>query len=111
MGWVGFGLMEEHELSEVALERLVRSAFTDGMLPEAYDPEGSGSAVRTGRSGRVRGRRDSVGASSCGVSASVTISVVAASGAAASIDTPGDLRMALAEIGRTCKSCHEAYRE
>ena len=32
--------------SEAALERLVRSAFTDGMLPEAYDPEGSGSAVR-----------------------------------------------------------------
>ena len=46
MGWAGFGLMEEDELSEAALERLVRSAFTDGMLPEAYDPEGSGSAVR-----------------------------------------------------------------
>ncbi len=46
MGWVAFGLMEEEELSEAALERLVRSAFTDGMLPEAYDPEGSGSAVR-----------------------------------------------------------------
>jgi hypothetical protein len=46
MGWVGFGLMGEDEASEAALERLVRSAFTDGMLPEAYDPEGSGSAVR-----------------------------------------------------------------
>jgi hypothetical protein len=46
MGWVGFGLMAEDEASEAALERLVRSAFTDGMLPEAYDPEGSGSAVR-----------------------------------------------------------------
>jgi hypothetical protein len=46
MGWTAFGLMEEESLSEAALERLVRSAFTDGMLPEAYDPEGSGSAVR-----------------------------------------------------------------
>ena len=46
VGWVGFGLMGEDEQSEVALERLVRSAFTDGMLPEAYDPEGSGQAVR-----------------------------------------------------------------
>ncbi len=46
MGWVAFGLMDEAEPSEAALERLVRSAFGDGMLPEAYDPEGSGSAVR-----------------------------------------------------------------
>lgn len=46
MGWVGFGLMDDDALSEAALERLVRSAFTDGMLPEAYDPEGSGQAVR-----------------------------------------------------------------
>jgi hypothetical protein len=46
MGWVAFGLMGADEASEAALERLVRSAFTDGMLPEAYDPEGSGSAVR-----------------------------------------------------------------
>ena len=46
MGWVAFGLMEEESLSEAALERLIRSAFSDGMLPEAYDPEGSGSAVR-----------------------------------------------------------------
>ena len=36
---------------------------------------------------------------------------IAASGAAASIDTHEDLRMALAEIGQTCKSCHEAFRE
>ena len=46
MGWAGFGLMSEDEASEVALERLVHSAFTDGMLPEAYDPDGSGQAVR-----------------------------------------------------------------
>jgi hypothetical protein len=46
MGWVAFGLMEDEASSEAALERLVGAAFTDGMLPEAYDPEGSGSAVR-----------------------------------------------------------------
>jgi uncharacterized protein len=46
MGWVAFGLMGEDAPSEAALDRLIRSAFTDGMLPEAYDPEGSGSAVR-----------------------------------------------------------------
>ena len=46
MGWVAFGLMEEEAASEAALERLTQTAFTDGMLPEAYDPEGSGSAVR-----------------------------------------------------------------
>jgi hypothetical protein len=46
LGWVAFGLLEDDEASEAALERLVRSAFTDGMLPEAYDPEGSGQAVR-----------------------------------------------------------------
>jgi meiotically up-regulated gene 157 (Mug157) protein len=46
MGWVAFGLMEDEASSEAALERLVRAAFADGMLPEAYDPEGSGSAVR-----------------------------------------------------------------
>ena len=28
--------------ASAALERLVAAAFTDGMLPEAYDPEGSG---------------------------------------------------------------------
>ncbi len=32
-------LMEDEAPSEAALERLVGSAFTDGMLPEAYDPE------------------------------------------------------------------------
>lgn len=36
---------------------------------------------------------------------------IAASGAAASIETREDLRTALADIGQTCKSCHEAYRE
>lgn len=46
MGWVGFGLMDDEARAEAALERLVASAFGDGMLPEAYDPEGSGSAVR-----------------------------------------------------------------
>lgn len=46
VGWVGFGLMAEDETSEAFLERLVESAFSDGMLPEAYDPQGSGSAVR-----------------------------------------------------------------
>ena len=46
MGWVAFGLMEDQAASEAALEQLTRAAFGDGMLPEAYDPEGSGSAVR-----------------------------------------------------------------
>jgi hypothetical protein len=46
MGWVAFGLMEEEALSEMGLERLIKAAFTDGMLPEAYDPAGSGSSVR-----------------------------------------------------------------
>ena len=46
IGWAGFGLLGEEERSEASLERLVTSAFGDGMLPEAYDPEGSGSAVR-----------------------------------------------------------------
>ena len=46
MGWVAFGLMDDEEASEGALERVVQSAFSDGMLPEAYDPDGSGSAVR-----------------------------------------------------------------
>jgi hypothetical protein len=46
MGWVAFGLMGDDDASEAPLQRLVDSAFTDGMLPEAYDPEGSGSAVR-----------------------------------------------------------------
>ncbi len=46
MGWVAFGLMEESAAAGAALERLTRTAFSDGMLPEAYDPEGSGAAVR-----------------------------------------------------------------
>ena len=46
MGWVAHGLMADQAASEAALERLTRTAFGDGMLPEAYDPEGSGSAVR-----------------------------------------------------------------
>ncbi len=46
IGWLAFGLMERRAASEAALERLTRSAFDDGMLPEAYDPDGSGAAVR-----------------------------------------------------------------
>lgn len=46
MGWAAFGLMGDRDASEAALGRLVVAAFEDGMLPEAYDPEGSGSAVR-----------------------------------------------------------------
>ena len=45
MGWVAFGLMEE-PAADAALERLAETAFADGMLPEAYDPEGSNAAVR-----------------------------------------------------------------
>ena len=44
--WLAFGLMGERETSDAALARLVAAAFSDGMLPEAYDPDGSGSAVR-----------------------------------------------------------------
>jgi hypothetical protein len=44
--WLAFGLMGERETSDAALARLVTAAFSDGMLPEAYDPDGSGSAVR-----------------------------------------------------------------
>jgi hypothetical protein len=46
LAWLAFGLMGERDASDAALSRLVAAAFTDGMLPEAYDPEGSGSAVR-----------------------------------------------------------------
>jgi hypothetical protein len=46
MAWLAFGLLSEREASDAALTRLVGAAFTDGMLPEAYDPDGSGSAVR-----------------------------------------------------------------
>jgi meiotically up-regulated gene 157 (Mug157) protein len=38
--------MEDQEASDAALQRLIAAAFGDGMLPEAYDPDGSGSAVR-----------------------------------------------------------------
>jgi meiotically up-regulated gene 157 (Mug157) protein len=38
--------MEDQEAADAALDRLVGTAFSDGMLPEAYDPEGSGSVVR-----------------------------------------------------------------
>jgi hypothetical protein len=46
IGWLGFALMGERETADAALARLVAAAFTDGMLPEAYDPLGSGTAVR-----------------------------------------------------------------
>ena len=46
MGWVAFELMGETAAAEATLQRLAQSAFTDGMLPEAYDPEGSSAAVR-----------------------------------------------------------------
>ena len=32
--------------ADAALQRLTEVAFTDGMLPEAYDPDGSGDVVR-----------------------------------------------------------------
>ncbi len=44
--WVAQGLMGEAASAEAALARLVSVAFSDGMLPEAYDPEGSGDVVR-----------------------------------------------------------------
>ena len=44
--WVAHGLMGEAASAEAALARLVSVAFSDGMLPEAYDPEGSGDVVR-----------------------------------------------------------------
>ena len=44
--WAAFGIMGQRETSEAVLERLVSMAFGDGMLPEAYDPEGSGQVVR-----------------------------------------------------------------
>jgi hypothetical protein len=46
MGWVAFGCMDDQAASEAALGRLIAAAFDDGMLPEAYDPEGSGAVVR-----------------------------------------------------------------
>lgn len=45
--WVAAGLRGDQVASEAALARLVELAdLYDDMLPEAYDPEGSGSAVR-----------------------------------------------------------------
>jgi hypothetical protein len=44
--WVSAGLLEDTDTADGALARLVDVAYTDGMLPEAYDPEGSGSSVR-----------------------------------------------------------------
>lgn len=44
--WVAFGLMEDQTAADAALDRLIDIAFEDGMLPEAYDPDGSGSVVR-----------------------------------------------------------------
>jgi meiotically up-regulated gene 157 (Mug157) protein len=46
LAWLAFGLMDQRATSDAALARLVAAAFTDGMLPEASDPDGSGSAVR-----------------------------------------------------------------
>jgi hypothetical protein len=44
--WVAAGVMGDSDAADAALERLVQVAFSDGMLPEAYDPDGSGSVVR-----------------------------------------------------------------
>ena len=44
--WVSAGLAGHHVVADAALDRLVDVAFADGMLPEAYDPGGSGAAVR-----------------------------------------------------------------
>ena len=44
--WVSAGLAGNQDAAEGALQRLLDVAFSDGMLPEAYDPEGSGSVVR-----------------------------------------------------------------
>lgn len=44
--WVAAGLMGDRDAADAALARLVAVALDDGMLPEAYDPEGSGRAVR-----------------------------------------------------------------
>ena len=46
MRWVSAGVAGDRDAADAALERLVEVAFTDGMLPEAYDPDGSGAAVR-----------------------------------------------------------------
>jgi len=45
--WVGAGLAGDQVSSTAALKRLIEVASRhDGMLPEAYDPDGSGDAVR-----------------------------------------------------------------
>ncbi|HKZ92448.1 MAG TPA: glycoside hydrolase family 125 protein, partial [Candidatus Limnocylindrales bacterium] len=45
--WVSAALGGDLEGEEAALERLIEVAdLHDGMLPEAYDPEGGGTAVR-----------------------------------------------------------------
>jgi hypothetical protein len=46
MGWVALSLMGERRAADIALERLIAASFDDGMLPEAYDPQGTGSVVR-----------------------------------------------------------------
>jgi hypothetical protein len=46
MGWVALSLMGERRAADIALERLIAASFEDGMLPQAYDPHGSGSVVR-----------------------------------------------------------------
>ncbi len=46
LDWVAHGLMAEQGRADAALERLLRVAFSDGMLPQAYDPQGSGDVVR-----------------------------------------------------------------
>lgn len=44
--WIAHGLAGEGALAESALERLSSVAFSDGMLPQAYDPQGSGDVAR-----------------------------------------------------------------
>ena len=44
--WVAHGLAGEGALADAALERLSSVAFSDGMLPQAYDPQGSGDVAR-----------------------------------------------------------------
>jgi hypothetical protein len=46
MAWAAFGISGDRAAADAALERLVANSFSDGMLPEAYDPDGSGSVVR-----------------------------------------------------------------
>ncbi len=46
LDWVAHGLMAEQGRADAALDRLLGVAFSDGMLPQAYDPQGSGDVVR-----------------------------------------------------------------